>query len=178
MAALGLLPAASFYLLAALPPAYLTALTPIPPSLAFTIQFVNVAALVAAMPLGGWLADALGRTPVLLGCSGAVAALSYPLWMLLALGHPAAAWAGQLLLVLLSGAFSGAVAAAEVEALPKGVRATGVALAGSAAGAVAGGLSPLIAIALVAATADKAAPAFVMIAASLASGVACWAVRQ
>jgi len=211
VAALSALPAASFYLITALIPAYLSELTLISSHLVFTLHTVNLAVLVGAMPLGGWLADGAGQRRLLLlvGCSGAVAALAYPIWLLLARGLPAAAWAGQLLLVLLCGVFAGAVVESEVMALPKGVsflggwgsrvrglvcllgvrfhsssnrlptptqmRATGLGIACATAAALVGGAGPLIAVALVGKTADRAAPAYVLVATAAVSCVASWA---
>lgn len=125
-------PAASFYLLAAMVPAFLSDLTPIAPHIALTIQWANLLVLAAAMPLGGCLADVAGRLPVQLACCCGGAALSYPLWMLLGKGSPAAAWVGQLLMMVATGVYQGAVVESEVRLLPKGVSGrVGVGLSGA-----------------------------------------------
>jgi hypothetical protein len=53
-------------------------------------------------------------------------------------------------------------------------RVTCLNVAYALAGAFAGSLAPLLAVALTAASSNLAAPAFVMIAAALLSGAACW----
>ncbi|KAI8475099.1 MAG: hypothetical protein J3K34DRAFT_517732 [Monoraphidium minutum] len=178
VAAMGAFPAASFYLVGAMLPACLVELTSLAPHVALALHTANLVALVGIIVLGGWLADSVGRTSLLLGCAAASAALAYPVWMLIELGLPAAAWLGQLMLVAGFGLYQGAAAESCVMALPKGMRTTTYNLADTLATALGGGLAPLAGAALAAATGDAASPAYVMMAAAAVSAAACWAVRR
>jgi MHS family proline/betaine transporter-like MFS transporter len=121
VAAMGTFPAASFYLVCATLPAYLSDVTGVAPHVALGVHLANLFVLTLVIPLGGWMADGVGRTTTLLTSAAVTGALAYPVWMLVGVGLPAVAWLGQLLLVVGFGLFQGALAESAVMALPKGV---------------------------------------------------------
>ena len=125
VSAMSTFPAASFYLVGATLPAYLSDLSAMAPRVALGVHFANLVVLCGVIPLGGWLADAVGRTSVLVTCCAATAALAYPVWLLVGVGLPAVAWLGQLLLVVGFGIYQGAAVESGVMALPKGVSCAG-----------------------------------------------------
>jgi len=81
----------------------------------------NLALLTAAIPLGGWMGDHVGRRSLLVCCAMVTAATAYPTWMLVAADLGGGAWLGQMLLVVGAGLFIGGSTGTSVRALPRGV---------------------------------------------------------
>ena len=132
------------------------------------------------LPIGGAISDRIGRKPVLL----TIAALA------LLTAYPALSWLvadptfAKMLLVELwfsmcFGVYNGAMVAALTEVVPAQVRASCFALAYSLAAALFGTATPALSKALIAATGERAAPAFwLMISAVCSLGAALTLYRR
>jgi MHS family proline/betaine transporter-like MFS transporter len=127
-------------------PAYLTATGVGSLVWSLTGALVGLGALAVAAPMFGLVADRVGRRPVLMGATVAVAVTIVPLYSWILGGSTSA--------LLIGNAVIGAIAAAFVlpaflaEQFPNRVRATGIGLAYGIGSAVIGGTSPLLATVL------------------------------
>jgi MHS family proline/betaine transporter-like MFS transporter len=127
-------------------PAYLTTtdVSPLPWSLAGAL--FGLSALAIAAPMFGKIADRVGRRPVLIGATMAIAVTIVPLYSWILSGSTSA--------LLIGNGVIGAIAAAFVlpaflaEQFPNRVRATGIGLAYGIGSAVIGGTAPLLATVL------------------------------
>ncbi|MCI1984761.1 MAG: MFS transporter [Bifidobacteriaceae bacterium] len=132
------------------------------------IGFVVIVAL--CMPFG-LLSDKIGRRPVMIaGCVGFVV-LSYPTLMLMNAGSFWAATAAMALLGVFMAAIDGAINAAMAELFPTNLRYGSLSLSYNIAVAIFGGLTPYLSTALITWTGNKFAPAFLLMAAALISGI-------
>jgi len=122
------------------------------------------------LPIGGALSDRIGRLPVLIAAAA----------LMLASAYPALSWVaaepslGKLLAVemvfsLGYGLYNGAMVAALTELVPAQVRASCFALAYSLAAALFGTATPFVSKALIAASGERAAPAFWLMGAAACS---------
>ena len=143
----------------------------IAPAQALTINTVSMALLIPAEVGMAWLSDRLGRRPMLLAVTGLSVVAAWPLFWLM---HGHAQWmilAGQLGFVVLVGGYYGCLPAFMVEAVPRDVRCTAIALGYNVALGLIGGLSPLAATWLVHRTDNDFSPAFMIMAAAAISFV-------
>ncbi len=136
---------------------------------ALALNCVGLALQLPLLPLAGSLADRVGAKAVLLFSTLGFALLSWPLYLLISHGSIAAIIAGQGVLALLQAGISAAVPAFMVEALPKHVRCTALSFGQNMAMAFFGGTVPMVAVALIGATAYPLAPAIYLAAAGVIS---------
>jgi hypothetical protein len=85
------------------------------------VHTANLAVLVGAIPLGGWMADHIGRLSLLLCCAVFTVVTAHPLWLIAAVGMEGGAWLGQCLMVAAAGLFIGGSAEIAAMAFPHGV---------------------------------------------------------
>jgi MHS family proline/betaine transporter-like MFS transporter len=123
-----------------------------------SLQLSTVAAVVVILvtPLTGLLADRFGRKPVLIGLSVCSALLPAAMFALMASGSASRALVGAVVLAAVAGAVSAVGAVATAEQFPGEGRLSGLALGATAATALFGGLTPLVAQLLV----DRTGSAF------------------
>ncbi len=96
-------------------------------------------------PVAGWLSDRVGRGRQLLGVALALAALVYPLFVILiAFRSPGILAAVQCALAMLMALFIGPLAAFIGEMFPAAIRATGLSLGYSVAVPIFGGFAPFV----------------------------------
>jgi MHS family proline/betaine transporter-like MFS transporter len=98
----------------------------------------------AITPVVGWLADRVGRRPVLLICCVGAAALPAGLFALMARGSMVGVVAGSFVLAALGGSFSAVGAVVTGEQFSGPGRLSGMALGVSSATALFGGLTPYL----------------------------------
>jgi MFS family permease len=139
---------------------------------------VGLATLVFAL-LGGWLCDRFGRKPVMLWPRLATAVLIVPAFGLL-ISHPSQ---GMLLaitsfLAALTAVSGAASLVAIPELLPRGIRATGLAIAYAIGVAIFGGTTQFIITWLLAATGNPAAPAWYVAGTSVITALAMMALPE
>jgi MHS family proline/betaine transporter-like MFS transporter len=141
----------------------------IPPSRSLEINSFSMALLLPLVIAAGWLSDRIGRKPVLVLASLVGMVVTLPLFWLL--NHPsdAVAQIGQLGFVLLMGFYGGTLPVVLVEAAPRSVRCTAVALGYNLCFGLFGGLSPLAATWLVGRSGDEIAPAFLIMVSAAVS---------
>jgi len=121
----------------------------------------------ALLPLGGRLSDRVGRKPMLVAGSAAIAVLAIPCFMLVTSGSLPLAFLGQALFVIPLCIYGGGCYTFFVEIFTTKTRFTSAAVSYNVSYAVFGGTAPLIGTALVAATGVPSAPGFYMAAAAI-----------
>lgn len=129
----------------------------------------NAAALAlyaVLLPLGGRLGDRLGRKPMLIAGSAAIAVLSVPCFMLVTSGSLPLALLGQALFVVPLCLYGGGCYTFFVEIFTTRTRFTSAAVSYNVAYGLFGGTAPLIGTALVAGTGVAYAPGYYMAAAA------------
>ncbi len=148
-----------FYLCFVYLSSWLVQYAQIPPSTALLLNGLALAILVVLLPVGGMIADRIGRKAVLLISSLGTAIFAWPLFLLVSHGSIAAIIAGQIGMAVLQAGVGGAIPAFMVEALPKRVRCTALSVGQNLAMAIFGGTVPLVAVYLIGATGYNLAPA-------------------
>jgi len=168
----------SFYILAYIP-TYGVKTLHLPASVGFTATLIGGAILAIGCPLAGHWSDKLPRRTLLMVITCWLFVLtSYPAfylmaaWPSLAACIIAVAW-----LQLVKAGYSGVLPSVLSEQFPVEVRAIGVSLGFSTAVSIFGGLAPLVATWLIAATGDSLAPSYYLIFTALLSLFALIAIQ-
>src|SRR5438477_498812 len=132
------------------------------------------------VPAWGALSDRLGRRPVYLWGAVAGGILAFPFFWLLETGRPAPIWLAFVLAITLGhDAMYAPQASFFAELFPTRVRYSGASLASQLGSVFSGGLSPLIATALLARTGGKSWPvSLYMVALVLITVVSVWLTRE
>jgi MHS family proline/betaine transporter-like MFS transporter len=143
----------------------------IAPSVALSINSLNMILLVFVLVGFGWLSDRIGRLPILSGATLAAIVFGLPLFLLMREGGLVGAFLGQLGFVVIVGAFA-VQPALMVETVGGQVRVSAVAIAFNLGMGIIGGLSPLFATWLIVTTGEEIAPAYFIIGAAVISFVA------
>jgi len=143
----------------------------IAPSVALSINSLNMILLVFVLVGFGWLSDRVGRLPILSGATLAAIVFGLPLFLLMREGGLVGAFLGQLGFVVIVGAFA-VQPALMVETVGGQVRVSAVAIAFNLGMGIIGGLSPLFATWLIVTTGEEIAPAYFIIGAAVISFVA------
>src|SRR5271169_4653293 len=169
----------SFYILAYIP-TYGVKTLHLPASTAFTATLIGGAILAIGCPLAGHWSDKLPRRTLLMVITCWLFVLtSYPAfylmatWPSLAACIIAVAW-----LQLVKAGYSGVLPSVLSEQFPVETRASGVSLGFSTAVSIFGGLAPLVATSLIAATGDSLSPSYYLIFTALLSLVALMAIQR
>src|SRR5687768_13136219 len=136
---------------------------------AFEINTVAMALCLGVVLAAGALSDRIGRRPVLVGVSGLLMTLSYPLMALMARGEWLGILVGQVVLALLVAAAAGVLSAAMAELAPWRVRCTVLSISYNVGVALLGGTTPLVAAWLVSRSGFELAPAVYLTAAGALS---------
>ena len=143
------------------------------PSLAFTVSLVSNGLQIIGALLGGWLADRLGRKPVMMWPQLVVLVLTYPafLWIVQAPGAWSLLFGFGIVSFIGSLPFT-AFYAAFTEALPQNIRGGVFATIYAVAIATFGGTAQLVVTWLLHVTADPLAPSWYLLLAALVGLVA------
>jgi MFS transporter, MHS family, proline/betaine transporter len=126
----------------------------------------------------GMLSDRVGRKPVLVGSSAALAAGAVPLMHLAAAGSAGAAVTASILLALPIGAFMGAAAAAIPESFTTRRRYVGMSLAFGLSSAAFGGTAPYLSTYTTGELANPVAPGYLLVAFAVVSLIAALTLRE
>lgn len=168
----------SFYILAYIP-TYGVKTLHLPASTGFTATLIGGLVLAIGSPLFGQWSDKLPRRPTLMVITCWLFVLtSYPAfylmaaWPSLAACIVAVAW-----LQLCKAGYSGVLPSLLSEQFPVETRAIGVSLSFSTAVSIFGGLAPLVATWLIAATGDSLSPSYYLIGTALLSLFALMAIQ-
>lgn len=119
------------------------------------------------LPIGGIVGDKVGRKPMLIAGSAALALLAIPCFMLVTSGSLALAIVGQLLFVIPMCIYGGGAYTFFVEIFTTRTRFTSAAISYNVAYAIFGGSAPFIGTALVAQTGVNSAPGYYMAGAAV-----------
>lgn len=160
-----------FYTTFVYAPTWVHQVTNVPARTALGINTVAMALSLLLIPYAGRASDRFGRRPVLLLGSAALALLAYPLMALMARGHPAGIFVGQLSLALIVAGIGGVLPATMAELAPWRVRCTVLSVAYNLGVALLGGSTPLIAAWLLAKTGLTLAPALYLAGAGVLSSI-------
>ena len=169
----------SFYILAYIP-TYGVKTLHLPASTGFTATLIGGAILAIGCPLAGYWSDKLPRRSLLMVITCWLFVLtSYPAFYLMA------AWPSLAACIIAVGwlqfvkaGYSGVLPSVLSEQFPVAVRAIGVSLGFSTAVSVFGGLAPLVATWLIAATGNSLSPSFYLIFTALLSLFALMAIQS
>lgn len=131
-------------------------------SIALTITFLTV-------PVAAAVSDRIGRRTTLVVAAVANAAVAVPAYLLAGHGTLGSAIVSQSLLALTLGMFFGPAGATFVELFPSRMRYTGASISYNLAFTVFGGTAPLLSIWLIKVTGTTIAPAWYVVAVSLAA---------
>jgi MHS family proline/betaine transporter-like MFS transporter len=151
------------YTLLAYFPIYLQTSVGMPAKDALVVNGIALVALTVEMPLFAALSDRIGRRPVILGGSIAVAVAAVPAYMLASQGGMVYALVGQLLWTVPAAAIAAGGASLTVEIFPTRVRYTGGTVSYNLGYAVFGGTAPLVGELLVSRTGSPVSPAFYLL---------------
>ncbi len=155
----------SFYAAFVYAVTYIKTIDNLPATIAFNNNTEAMAVLLLMLPVSAWLADRIGRRPMLIAGSAIVAVGAIPLFNLMHTSDPSTIFLGELGFAAGFAIMSGSVVV-NVELIPKAVRCTGLAFAYNAAIGLFGGTTPLIAAWLIRSTGDPIAPAYWIAAAA------------
>ncbi len=141
-------------------------------SSALRINSAGQALALVLVPLAGWISDRwLRRRTVLAAAFLLQAAVAWELFGWVRQTGVEGLWAAQLLLAGLLALVMGAAPAMLAEQFPRGYRVSGHAFVLNVGIGIAGGSAPMVAVALIGATASRMAPAAYLIAACVVSGI-------
>jgi MHS family proline/betaine transporter-like MFS transporter len=167
----------SFYILAYIP-TYGVKTLHLPASTGFTATLIGGAILAIGCPLAGYWSDKLSRPLLMVITCWLFVLTSYPAFYLMA------AWPSLAACIIAVGwlqfvkaGYSGVLPSLLSEQFPVETRAIGVSLGFSTAVSVFGGLAPLVATWLIAATGDNLSPSYYLIVTALLSLFALMAIQ-
>jgi MFS transporter, MHS family, proline/betaine transporter len=157
---------------------YLQTVAGLPAATALDINTAATAVLFVLVLAFAWLADRIGRRPVMLfGAVGAIVC-TYPLFTLFGNGDPTLAFVAQVGFAIFIGAVGGGAAATMCELFPRSVRYTGVSVGYGVTFGLLGGTAPLVATGLIDVTGDRLSPALYMMLAAGITLVALWRIPE
>lgn len=149
----------------------------LPAGNAFLSTVATLLVACAAIPLFGWLADRVGRKPVLAVGAGGYLLFSYPLFMLLEADGPFP-YLAQIVLGVFEVALAAVAFTAFAETFSARVRYSGTALGYNLAGMAAGGTAPYIALWLIDRTGDPLSPAYFLMATAAVTLAAVCSLKE
>jgi MFS transporter, MHS family, proline/betaine transporter len=138
---------------------YVKVVDKLPAGIAFNNNTETMAVLLLLLPITAWLADRIGRKPMLVAGSAFVTFGAWPLMHLMHATDPAVVFLGELGFAFGFALMGGAVVV-NVELMPRMVRCTGLAFAYNAAVGLFGGTTPLVATTLIHMTGNPLSPAW------------------
>ena len=169
---------AGFYLIYVYALSYLTTVLRMPETIAMDINTLCIV-LMCVLPLGSAiLSDRIGRKPVLLIGNLAVLALSYPLFMLIDTGSFTPVLLGQIGFAMVFSWIYGANSVAQVEVVPRQVRATVMIIPANIVAAAFTGTMPLVAAYLVQRTGDDMVPVLYLMGFAVLTLAAVLTIRE
>ena len=148
-------------------------------SSALRINTAGQALALLMVPLAGWVSDRWIRRRTMLAAAFLLqAGVAWALFGVITHAGAEGLWAAQLLLAGLLALVMGAAPAMLAEQFPGGYRVSGHAVVLNVGIGIAGGTAPMVAVALIAATANSLAPAAYLTAACGISGIAALLLKD
>jgi MHS family proline/betaine transporter-like MFS transporter len=175
---LSILSNSSFYILAYIP-TYGVKTLHLPASTGFTATLIGGLILAVGCPFAGHWSDKLPRPLLMVITCSLFVLTSYPaFWLMAAWPSLAACIIAVAWLQLMKAGYSGVLPSLLSEQFPVDTRAIGVALGFSTAVSIFGGLAPLVATWLIAATGSPLSPSYYLVFTALLSLFALIAIQQ
>jgi len=135
---------------------------------AFTATMLSGLFMTCFDPVGGWLSDRIGRKPVMIAATVALALCTYPAFFTIVRFHtPAVLYVAAALLGALTGLAQPPVLTAVTESLPRAVRAGTMAIVYALAISLFGGSTPFMVTWLIDVSGNPLAPGWYMLAAAV-----------
>ncbi len=129
--------------------------------------------------VGGWLADRIGRRPVMIAPRVAIVIIAIPaFWFLTRQPTPATVYGVTFLLSALSSINAAAVIVGIPESLPRAVRSAGLSIVYALSVTIFGGTTNYVVNKLIATTGDKLAPAYYLVAISVIGAIAAFLMPE
>lgn len=168
----------SFYIGANMP-TYAESALQLPPHVASLVTMALGVASIVFTLFGGWLADRIGRRPVMIVPRALIVLVAIPAFALV-VHHPSpgAIYAVTILLSALSSISTAAIIVGVPEALPRDVRSAGLSIVYAVSVSLFGGSAPWLVTKLIQLTGDKVAPAYYLAATSLIGAVAAYLMPE
>ena len=168
----------SFYIGANMP-TYAESALKLPPQVsAIVTMALGVASIVFTL-FGGWLADRIGRRPVMIVPRALIVLVAIPaFWLVVHHANATNIYAVTILLSALSSISTAAVIVAIPEALPRDVRSAGLSIVYAFSVSIFGGSAPWLVTKLIQVTGDKVAPAYYLAATSLIGAIAAYLMPE
>ena len=164
----------SFYIGANMP-TFAESTLKLPPEISSIVTLVLGAASIVFTLFGGWLADRIGRRPVMIVPRALIVLVAIPAFYLIVHhANPFNIYAVTILLSALSSISTAAVIVAVPEALPRNVRSAGLSIVYAFSVSIFGGSAPWLVTKLVQLSGDKIAPAYYLAATSLIGAIAAY----
>lgn len=137
------------------------------------VNMINMIAWIILLPMMGFIADKIGKEPLMALGSSSLAIFSYPLFLYIdGANSPNPIFALQFFTAISGTAFAAPAISFLPELFPTQERYTGVSFSLNLGQAVLGGTSPFIAVFLVSVTGSSVAPAFYLIFTGVLSSIA------
>jgi MFS transporter, MHS family, proline/betaine transporter len=162
------------YILTAYLANYLSAQVGFTQSTSLIIVVIVLVILMVLLQFVGRLSDRIGRRPVMMTGCVLLVVLAIPAFMIIQQRTVVAVFFGSLLIGLMYLCFDSTVPGTLPTLFPTAVRAGGLSITYNVSTSLFGGTTPLIATALVDATGNLLAPAFLLIAAGVLGGIAVY----
>ncbi|MFF1828595.1 MFS transporter [Paenarthrobacter sp. NPDC058040] len=150
-------------------PTFLKTVAGVPAQHAQLSNLIAIVVFAVAIPFFGALSDRIGRKPLLVTASVGFAVISWPMMLWLESGSLPAAYILQIATAILLAGYAGPGPAALAEMFPTHIRFSAMSIGWNVSNTLFGGTAPFIATALIAGTANNAAPAIIGIGAALIS---------
>ncbi len=129
-------------------------------------------------PFAGALSDRVGRRPMI-GTTGVLyVLLGYPLYILVGQGTFQSLLTAMLIVAAIQSLYTGTIPVILAELFPTRVRYTALSLSYGFSVAIFGGFAPFAAQWLIGATGNPISPAYLVIAAGVASAIAIWTMKE
>jgi MFS transporter, MHS family, proline/betaine transporter len=129
-------------------------------------------------PFAGALSDRVGRRPMIMASSVLFLLFSYPLYILVSNGTLTSLLIAMLIVSIFEACYTGTIPVILSELFPTRVRYTALSVSYGFSVAIFGGFAPFVATWLIGATGNPLAPAFIVMAGGIASGLAIWSMKE
>jgi MHS family proline/betaine transporter-like MFS transporter len=126
----------------------------------------------------GALSDRIGRRPMIGTCGLLYLVLGYPLYILVGQGTFQSLLIAMLIVGLIQSLYTGTIPVILSELFPTRVRYTALSLSYGFSVAIFGGFAPFVAQWLIGTTGNPISPAYLVMAAGLASALAIWSMPE
>lgn len=148
---------------------YIKTIDKLSESIALNLNTLNMALLLALLPLAAWLSDRFGRKPLMILGSALLTFGAIPIFHMLHTTDPLTIFLGEFGFVVAIAILAGGLVATNVELMPAAIRCTGLAFAYIASIRFFGGTTPMIVAWLIHSTGNPISPAYWVAAAAAVS---------